>query len=311
MLVKRMNMNQHHFFTLLVGMLIGFMIATYLILSSPERCWPYLQDLHINREVLSNVLRESHKKVHHRMENSAVADYLAKKVRILCLVMTEPENHINKAVLITYTWGERCNILSFISSGKDEVLPSIILPVTETGSWGRTKESLKYVYKYHLHKIDWILLANDDTYFVLENLRLMLMNYNESKAIYFEHQFPYNSEESKNVNAGRILSREAIRKIVEVGLSNPNLCNTSSSSNEDVELHKCMKAVHVRKGNSLDSSGKNRILPFVDKYYFELGANKVTSTSDVILKQSTYICLLVIYQLSLLSITNIRYFFLL
>ena len=48
-------------------------------------------------------------------ENETVA-ILHTEVRIVCWIMTHPENHAKKAVHVKATWGRRCNRLIFMSS---------------------------------------------------------------------------------------------------------------------------------------------------------------------------------------------------
>ena len=57
---------------------------------------------------------------------------MAKKVRILCWIMTNPKNHEKKAVHVKATWGPRCNILLFMSSenGKSLLLTGTTLSLS-------------------------------------------------------------------------------------------------------------------------------------------------------------------------------------
>jgi glycoprotein-N-acetylgalactosamine 3-beta-galactosyltransferase len=96
--------------------------------------------------------------------NETQADRLFDQVRILCWIITTPENHLKKALHIQKTWGSRCNKLLFMSSQEDVVLKTVALPVREGRStlWDKTRSSLQYIYNYHLNDAEWFLKADDD-----------------------------------------------------------------------------------------------------------------------------------------------------
>lgn len=142
--------------------------------------------------------------------DDSLARQLKKEVRLVCWVMTNPENHETKGIAVKETWGKRCNKLLFMSSAEgelqqifsllksyeiflnlDPVLNTIVLPVEEGRShlWDKVRLAFTYINDHHLNETDWVLKADDDTYVVVENLRYMLQTYSPEEAIMFGCKF--------------------------------------------------------------------------------------------------------------------------
>ena len=180
---------------------------------------------------------------------------LASSVRVLCWVMTGPQNHQTRAKHVKATWGRRCNKLIFMSSQKDPDLPAVGLNVREgrDSLWAKTKQAYGYLYENHLGDADWFLKADDDTYVVVENLRYMLQPHNHSEPVYFGCKFkPYVKQGYMSGGAGYVLSKEALKRFASQGLSDKKgvLCRSDGGGAEDVEMGKCMENLGVAAGDS-------------------------------------------------------------
>ncbi|KAM7356653.1 uncharacterized protein ACRADG_002308 [Cochliomyia hominivorax] len=192
-----------------------------------------------------------------------LSQYLFNTTRVLCWIMTNPANHMLKAIHIRHTWGKRCNKLLFISTREDEILESVKLDVEEGrhNLWNKTKVALKYIYDHHYDDAEWFLKADDDTYVILENLRYLLYRYSPEIPIYFGAKFkPYVKQGYMSGGAGYVLSKESLRKFALEAYDNPRTCPKIFKS-EDVQLGFCLQNIDVIAGDSRDDKGNERFMP--------------------------------------------------
>ncbi|XP_017047698.1 glycoprotein-N-acetylgalactosamine 3-beta-galactosyltransferase 1 [Drosophila ficusphila] len=264
-------------FTLIVGLVVGYCLAQLFSSISPhESLYPYLSR---RMSLIGNPQATNQVQVapagdpfrhDHSNDNTTVAEQLKREVRILCWVMTNPTNHKKKARHVKRTWGKRCNILLFMSSGEDEELPTVRLNVGEgrENLWAKVKAAFTYVYHHHYNDADFFYKADDDTYAVIENMRYMLYPYSPETPVHFGFKFkPFVKQGYMSGGAGYVLSREALRRFVVEGIPNPKMCLPGTVVNEDIEIGRCMENLNVTAGDSRDGSGRGRMFPFVPEHH--------------------------------------------
>ncbi|OWF40670.1 glycoprotein-N-acetylgalactosamine 3-beta-galactosyltransferase 1-B-like [Mizuhopecten yessoensis] len=225
-------------------------------------------------------------------DNDTVARNLQKNIRILCWVMTSPQNLNVKAVHVKRTWAKRCTILVFISSATNTSFPTVGLNVSEGREHltAKTMQAFKYVFDKHFNDADWFVKADDDTYMILENLRYFLQSYSRDDPVYFGHHFKTIVKQGYHSGgAGYVLSKEALRRLIEKG-HDPKVCRQDGAG-EDAEIGKCMENLGVRTGNSTDALGRSRFHCFDPEthlsgiypdWYFNYDANGARKGTDSI-----------------------------
>ncbi|EDV39552.1 uncharacterized protein Dana_GF24418 [Drosophila ananassae] len=192
-----------------------------------------------------------------------LSNWLYNETRVLCMVLTMPQNHESKASRVKRTWGKRCNKLIFISSQADLELGAIDMGVPEGRSnlYPKIRKAMAYVYKNYGEDYDWFLKADDDTFVIMENLRYFLYPYDPEAALYFGHKFRTSFPQGyMSGGAGYVLSRDALRRLNLFALNNTEFCPLNQGS-EDRQIGYCLRNVGVVAGDSRDEEGRERFMP--------------------------------------------------
>ncbi|XP_041355376.1 glycoprotein-N-acetylgalactosamine 3-beta-galactosyltransferase 1-B-like [Gigantopelta aegis] len=218
----------------------------------------------INSENLLQIIKLRESKTEFTAVASTMpADHVARKlferVRVLCWVMTSPQNLEPRVKHVLRTWGRRCNKLVIISSKANATYGAVAINVTE-GRNQLTQKTLggfHYVYKHHFDDADWFLKTDDDTYVIMENLRYMLSEQDPKEPVYFGHHFnsigtfPYSSGGS-----GFVVSKEALRRFGREADSS-KVCRQTGSAGDEA-FGQCMGKLGVKLKNSTDKFGGTR-----------------------------------------------------
>nr|XP_033794794.1 glycoprotein-N-acetylgalactosamine 3-beta-galactosyltransferase 1-B-like [Geotrypetes seraphini] len=201
---------------------------------------------------------------HHSGEDSSIGDELYNKVRILCWIMTGPQNLETRAKHVKATWTRHCNIVLFMSSVDDKNFPTINTRTKE----GRDQLTCKaisafnYVYEHHREEADWFLKADDDSYIIVDNMRWLLSNYTPDQPIYFGRYFKPTYMQG---GSGYVLSKEALKRFMRN--YNHKVC-THNSESEDVIISHILNNIGVKAGDSRDTELRGTFHPHPLEHHF-------------------------------------------
>ncbi|KAE8626702.1 hypothetical protein XENTR_v10006716 [Xenopus tropicalis] len=197
-----------------------------------------------------------------QISDNKVSENLSKSVRVLCWIMTSPNNLQSKAIHLKRSWTRHCNITLFMSSTANETFPTIGLGTKEGREelYWKTIRAFQYIHQNYLDQADWFLKADDDTFVVMENLQFLLSNYTPEQPIYLGKRFkPFVNQGYMSGGAGYVLSKESLKRFVEAFRT--GVC-THTSSIEDLALGQCMEKLGVIPGDSRDSEKRETFHPF-------------------------------------------------
>lgn len=167
-----------------------------------------------------------------------------KHVSILCLVLTT-EGTSAKLKAVNETWGKRCDKTLFFAD-KQETMPDVVyLDSVRKGRRHLTEKVIKafeYV-QINYANYDWYLKADDDTYVILDNLRVLLSYFNARDPVYLGQNFKYFTKQGfHSGGAGYVISKEAFNRLL-FGVKDGQCKN--DGNNEDVDIAVCLDSQGV------------------------------------------------------------------
>ncbi|TPP66597.1 Glycoprotein-N-acetylgalactosamine 3-beta-galactosyltransferase, partial [Fasciola gigantica] len=197
---------------------------------------------------------------------TVIADRLTNRIRIVCMILTMPSNHRNRSLAVKYTWAKRCSSYFFVSTEDDPSLPAFAAGVKESRNslWDKVKFGVQMVIDNKTEDYDYFLKADDDTYMIMENVRLMLDGLNPEQPFIAGRRFKkFISEGYASGGSGYIISRAGLKLIAEGMKTNPKCMVHNYSRIEDVSMGICAANVGVKFVDSLDQMGRERFHPFI------------------------------------------------
>ncbi|CAJ0567357.1 unnamed protein product, partial [Mesorhabditis spiculigera] len=180
--------------------------------------------------------------------------------RVFCLINTMPGARSRaKARAINATWARHCDGHAFMTPFVDPVAEAGISPFWELkfGNathdtrnyiwiWDRIRLAIRRVHAELLNDYDWFLKTDDDTFFVIENLKDRLKGHDPDAPfslgallINMEKVYPSNFTYASG-GSGYIMSRGAIKAFVSV-MDDGTKCRNTTYFHEDTEVGWCLK----------------------------------------------------------------------
>jgi glycoprotein-N-acetylgalactosamine 3-beta-galactosyltransferase len=185
--------------------------------------------------------------------------------RILCTVFTHQKSLYSKALAVNQTWGPSCDTLLFVvtdqyaSLKRKPKLRYAFLKNLDEDYRTLTIKTIKailYVYRYHKNDYDWMLKADDDTYVIVDNLRIFLQQKCTDEPYTYGYRFENNAINSGG--AGYVLNSRTVNTFVHAYFTNKTFCKHELLGFEDVDMANCLRELGVTPGDSRDSSGLER-----------------------------------------------------
>ncbi|OON21164.1 hypothetical protein X801_02943, partial [Opisthorchis viverrini] len=194
-------------------------------------------------------------------------------VTILCYINTHPSNYAHRAIHSRYTWARRCDKFFFTSTKDYPDLPvlkiDLEVPEIKQHLWVKMRKILREVYEF-ADQYDFFLKADDDAYVNMASLREALLEHSPDELFMTGFRWPSVRQNGFfSGGPGYLLSRSALKHIVEEAIDKHPKCPTTDEAKEDVKMSICGEAVGVELVDKFAETGKSIFYPYDIMDYFD------------------------------------------
>lgn len=186
-----------------IGILLAIQYKNYANINVPEKTPAPSYNIWFEKQKLAREIISWDKLRYQKYNYLTESQYLYNKINILCIILVRKSKNVDA---IKNTWSKGCTNIEFIeifgSNGK--------VPVKRTrqnSSWVLLCLTLKEINdNYH-----WAVIANDNTFVILENLRRLVADLNPSDKYYLGHAVTFWNTIYNSGDAGYVLSKGSLR----------------------------------------------------------------------------------------------------
>uniref|UniRef100_A0AC35THN8 N-acetylgalactosaminide beta-1,3-galactosyltransferase n=1 Tax=Rhabditophanes sp. KR3021 TaxID=114890 RepID=A0AC35THN8_9BILA len=193
-------------------------------------------------------------------------DLLNKKVRIFCIIVTTPKYKQSRVIPQINTWVKRCSGYAYASSVNDDSINAIkgFGKDNYKYGYGKVRGALIKMWKKHGDKFDYYLKADDDSYVIMENLRLFLLNKDPNQDLYEGFKLHVTTDGKKPYSyhqggAGYVMSKSVVKRLVETGF--PKICQQNAAGFDDRVIGKCLTKLKVGIPDTRDMYNRLLFMP--------------------------------------------------
>ncbi|CAJ0932999.1 unnamed protein product, partial [Mesorhabditis belari] len=132
--------------------------------------------------------------------------------------------------------------------------------------WDRVKAAFRRTYKEKGTKFDWFMKADDDCYYVMENIREKKIfrfssKYNPDEPWYLGELVSVGGDGYPSGGTGYILSRAALKKFVTALDAPDTKCRKESDEMEDIHMGACFRYANISIIPTVDKEGRHSLIP--------------------------------------------------